>query len=426
MSDIPLRTFGRSRNSRSGYAPLNTEQDEYDGNANGRADGNNHQSMPLQTTATKATVSAARHNHQRWKGKKRQSYQDDPEEHEGLLGDDQGHDSEEEVGRPGPARRPPPEVRPTPNATWFYLTSNSGPLRGRVLVVNMQAVQRTSPEPYRSGLQVRFSDGPVRPTAPKLIRFLSEKFQSRFSPNTVKNQKYNAFTFLPIVFYEQFKFFFNLYFLLVALSQFVPALKIGSCLFPPLSVACSIVMNTVGFIATYIAPLAFVLFVTMGKEAFDDYKRYLRDKEANSTKYLMLEPSGVDTALPLTGGPHTRAVPSSSIRVGDLILLEKNQRVPADLVLLRTSDSSGTCFIRTDQLDGETDWKLRAAVPTCQKLHSDGDLLGLGAEIYGMNPQLPYPVSEVEPCVSSRSSNKGHSYIRRDLHHQLLALPIDK
>jgi len=29
------------------------------------------------------------------------------------------------------------------------------------------------------------------------------------------------------VFYEQFKFFFNLYFLLVALSQFIPALKIG-------------------------------------------------------------------------------------------------------------------------------------------------------------------------------------------------------
>jgi hypothetical protein len=54
-----------------------------------------------------------------------------------------------------------------------------------------------------------------------------EKLQSGFPPNIVRNQKYNAFTFLPIVFYEQFKFFFNLYFLLVALSQFIPALKIG-------------------------------------------------------------------------------------------------------------------------------------------------------------------------------------------------------
>jgi phospholipid-translocating ATPase len=146
-----------------------------------------------------------------------------------------------------------------------------------------------------------------------------------------------------------------------------------------------------GFIVTYVAPLAFVLFVTMGKEAYDDYKRHLRDKEANSAKYLILESSGVDTALSLDGGPHTRSVPSSSIRVGDLILLEKNQRVPADLVLLRTSDSSGTCFIRTDQLDGETDWKLRAAVPTCQKLHSDRDLLSLDAEIYGTSPIFRFP-----------------------------------
>ncbi|KIP06661.1 hypothetical protein PHLGIDRAFT_106736 [Phlebiopsis gigantea 11061_1 CR5-6] len=196
---------------------------------------------------------------------------------------------------------------------------------------------------------------PFRPT---------EKFQKRFPPNIVRNQKYNAFTFLPIVLYEQFKFFFNLYFLLVALSQFVPALKIGP-------------------IATYIAPLAFVLCVTIGKEAYDDYKRHLRDREANSQRYLVLEPSSYTS---IDGGPHTRSVPSSQIAVGDLVVLEKNQRVPADLVLLRTSDSSGTCFIRTDQLDGETDWKLRVAVPTCQKLPSDEELLSLDAEIYADAP----------------------------------------
>lgn len=177
----------------------------------------------------------------------------------------------------------------------------------------------------------------------------------------MRNQKYNAFTFLPIVFYEQFKFFFNLYFLLVALSQFIPALKIG-------------------LIATYIAPLAFVLCVTIGKEAYDDYKRNLRDREANSQRYLVLEAAAFSAS---EGGPHTRSVPSSALAVGDLVVLEKNQRVPADLVLLRTSDSSGTCFIRTDQLDGETDWKLRVAVPACQKLPNDDELLSLDAEIYG-------------------------------------------
>jgi P-type E1-E2 ATPase len=45
-------------------------------------------------------------------------------------------------------------------------------------------------------------------------------------------------------------------------------------------------------------------------------------------------------------------IPSSSIRVGDMIIIHANQRVPADMVLLRTHDKTGSIFIRTDQLDG--------------------------------------------------------------------------
>ncbi|KAK7024311.1 putative aminophospholipid-translocase [Paramarasmius palmivorus] len=187
-----------------------------------------------------------------------------------------------------------------------------------------EQVPEPEPEPTSSVLRVT---GKKQKDKSRTIPFRpTEKFQSRYPPNIVRNQKYNAFTFLPIVFYEQFKFFFNLYFLLVALSQFVPALKIG-------------------FIATYIAPLAFVLFVTMGKEAYDDYKRYLRDREANSQKYLVLEPPSSNTPNNhnhqsessllndsyLDTHANTRAVPSSSLRVGHLIRLEKNQRLPTDL-----------------------------------------------------------------------------------------------
>lgn len=138
-----------------------------------------------------------------------------------------------------------------------------------------------------------------------------------------------------------------------------------------------------GFLTTYIAPLAFVLAVTMGKEAYDDYKRNLRDKEANSARYLVLRSQPSSSVLEEGHDLSTESIPSSKIRVGELVCLEKNQRVPADMVLLRTSDQSGTCFIRTDQLDGETDWKLKVAVPTCQKLPSDDELLRLDAEIYG-------------------------------------------
>jgi hypothetical protein len=69
-------------------------------------------------------------------------------------------------------------------------------------------------------------------------------------------------------------------------------------------------------------------------------------------------------------------VPSSFIHVSNLILL-------------RTSDSPGTCFIRADQLDGETDWKLRVAVPAMQRLPFDHELLDLDAKIYGVSLKAP-------------------------------------
>jgi len=55
--------------------------------------------------------------------------------------------------------------------------------------------------------------------------------------------------------------------------------------------------------------------------------------------------------------------PCEKIKVGDIIKIHHNERVPADLVLLYTSERSGSIFIRTDQLDGETDWKLRRPIP---------------------------------------------------------------
>lgn len=49
----------------------------------------------------------------------------------------------------------------------------------------------------------------------------------QFPANTIRNQKYNIITFLPLVLYQQFKFFLNLYFLVMATSQFVPDIRIG-------------------------------------------------------------------------------------------------------------------------------------------------------------------------------------------------------
>ncbi|CAG8437521.1 7140_t:CDS:10 [Diversispora eburnea] len=127
----------------------------------------------------------------------------------------------------------------------------------------------------------------------------------------------------------------------------------------PSSKSRKISFNAPGYIITYFGPLCFVLLVTMGKEAYDDWKRYKRDQENNSRKYEILTRNG------------KKIIPSSKLRVGDLVFIHKDQRVPADVILIKTSESSGGCFIRTDQLDGETDWKLRLAIPSCQKLSND-------------------------------------------------------
>lgn len=134
---------------------------------------------------------------------------------------------------------------------------------------------------------------------------------------------------------------------------------------------------------TYVGPLVFVLAITMGKEAYDDYQRYLRDHEANSTRYLVLPPTSIEGSGGARGA--AKSTPSSALKVGDLVLLEKNQRVPADMVLLCTSEEEGTCFIRTDQLDGETDWKLKVAVARTQGMGKEKVGAAEGS-LYGQFP----------------------------------------
>lgn len=167
---------------------------------------------------------------------------------------------------------------------------------------------------------------------------LNGKVEPRIkTKNLIRNQKYNIFTFVPLVLFNQFKYFFNFFYLLISVSQFVPALKVG-------------------FLFTYISPLIFVLLLTMVKDAYDDYKRMMRDKEANSAQYVCYTRGKKEVKQ------------SAQLQPGDLIYIQTQQRIPADLVLLATTEATGTVFIRTDQLDGETDWKVRRAIGHTQQL----------------------------------------------------------
>lgn len=146
--------------------------------------------------------------------------------------------------------------------------------------------------------------------------------------NKLNNRKHTVLNLIPLVLYEQFKYFFNMFFLLLAISQFIPIFQVG-------------------LLFSYVAPLVFVLVLTILKEAYDDYKRYSRDKETNEAIYRVWKGSAfVD-------------MKAGDLREGHIIELTANSRIPADCLLLWTSDPSQSVFIKTDQLDGETDWKLR-------------------------------------------------------------------
>ena len=205
----------------------------------------------------------------------------------------------------------------------------------RVFPNIFEALEEARRSPRRSTRQPR--DRVVYPGMPS----------GQFASNAISNAKYNALTFLPMTLYEQFKFFFNLYFLLVALSQAIPALRIG-------------------YLSSYVVPLAFVLAVTLCKEAADDIGRRRRDSEQNNERYEV-----VGEEAP---------VKARDLKCGDVVRLHKGVRVPADVVLVQSSESSGEVFVKTDQLDGETDWKLRVACPVTQGVPVE-ELRGIRARV---------------------------------------------
>ena len=82
--------------------------------------------------------------------------------------------------------------------------------------------------------------------------------------------------------------------------------------------------------------------------------RYCRDCELNNQYFYKLTEKGI---------VKVRAV---NINVGNIIIVNPNERLPADVIILKTLNSFDNIYIRTDQLDGETDWKLRKPVMLTQ------------------------------------------------------------
>ena len=184
----------------------------------------------------------------------------------------------------------------------------------------------------------------------RVVGFRDKTYNVTNWSNKVENNKYNIILFLPTVIYNQFKQFGNFFYLVMAISQFIPDIKVG-------------------FLFAYVSPLCVVVIVSLLKELADDINRRIQDFKTNSTKVTVIQfvKNKKSSSKELKKIKKTY----SNLKVGDIIELNKDERIPADIVVLKTyneSEDSNT-FIRTDQLDGETDWKLRKAPGITQKLN---------------------------------------------------------
>jgi phospholipid-translocating ATPase len=56
------------------------------------------------------------------------------------------------------------------------------------------------------------------------------------------------------------------------------------------------------------------------------------------------------------------------VQVGDFVRLHNDEEIPADIIVLSTSDPDGACYVETKNLDGETNLKVRQALHTGRKV----------------------------------------------------------
>ena len=146
--------------------------------------------------------------------------------------------------------------------------------------------------------------------------------------NKVKTTKYNWITLIPKALLYQFLRLANIYFLVCAIIQCIPAIS-------PLGPATAIV------------PLIIVLSVSIIREGYEDYKRGKLDKEQNS------EPAEVYRKK------NWEEVKSGDLKIGELVYVICDRTFPADLILIDSSLDDGSCFIETGTLDGEKTLKMK-------------------------------------------------------------------
>ncbi|XP_036973703.1 phospholipid-transporting ATPase ID [Acanthopagrus latus] len=170
-----------------------------------------------------------------------------------------------------------------------------------------------------------------------------------YANNAIKTSKYNIITFLPLNLFEQFRRLANAYFLFLMILQVIPQ------------------VSSLSWFTTAV-PLILVLSITAVKDASDDINRHKSDKQVNNRMVDVL----IDGQL--------KKEKWMNVQVGDIIKLENNEFVTADLLLLSSSEPLNLVYVETAELDGETNLKVKQALTVTGEL---GDNIGALASFNG-------------------------------------------
>ena len=160
--------------------------------------------------------------------------------------------------------------------------------------------------------------------------------QSLYYNNSIRTCKYTLISFFPLALLSQFKTAFNWFFLIYIIIASIPSISDGN-------------------FATDVAPFLVVLLISLVKEAIEDYRKYVNDKKLNNNQVLIF-----------TNNKFRKDI-CQNIKVGNIIKIYKDELIPADVLIIKSSLKNGFCYMQTSNLDGENALKPREAFNLTQK-----------------------------------------------------------
>ncbi|XP_072718560.1 phospholipid-transporting ATPase IA isoform X3 [Ciconia boyciana] len=185
--------------------------------------------------------------------------------------------------------------------------------------------------------------------------FINQPQLTKFCNNHVSTAKYNIITFLPRFLYSQFRRAANAFFLFIALLQQIPD------------------VSPTGRYTTLV-PLLFILAVAAVKEIIEDIKRHKADNAVNKKQTQVLRNGAWEI------------VHWEKVDVGDIVIIKGKEYIPADTVLLSSSEPQAMCYIETSNLDGETNLKIRQGLPLTSDIKDIESLMRLSGRIECESP----------------------------------------